>query len=112
MTKDKKTRASSQKIIRKGGVSVKNATLSVGGDIVGGNKVTVNQESSMSSVSAQDGIQSLRRQLRQHVANLNKLKEDAAIYGAGEIPLRLQNQIEAEQLAIKKLEAKILALKT
>ena len=54
-----------------------------------------------------DTVQSLRRQLVQHRSNLNKLKEDAASYGAGEVPLRLQNQIEAEQRAIEELEAKL-----
>jgi tetratricopeptide (TPR) repeat protein len=53
----------------------------------------------------QQEINSLRRQLGQHHANLNKLQEDAALHGAGEVPLRLQNQIEAEQKAIAKIEA-------
>lgn len=54
--------------------------------------------------------ESLRRQLARHYANLNKLREDAAIYGAGELPLRLHNQIEAEQQAITKLETELRAI--
>jgi outer membrane protein assembly factor BamB len=55
----------------------------------------------------QQEINSLRRQLAQHHSNLNKLQEDAALYGAGEVPLRLQNQIEAEQKAIAEIEARL-----
>jgi tetratricopeptide (TPR) repeat protein len=52
-------------------------------------------------------VDSLCRQLAQHHSNLNKLKEDATIYGAGEVPLRLQNQIEAEQQAIAEIEERL-----
>jgi uncharacterized protein YjbI with pentapeptide repeats len=50
---------------------------------------------------------SLRRQLAQHRSNLNKLREKAAIYAAGETPLHLLNQIEAEQRAIEEIEAEL-----
>lgn len=49
----------------------------------------------------------LRQQLAQHRGNLNKLEEQAAIYGAGEHPLSLLNKIEFEQKAIEELEIKI-----
>ena len=45
-------------------------------------------------------IESFRRQLNQHTSNLNKLREQAAIFGAGQTPLNLLNQIEAEENAI------------
>jgi hypothetical protein len=44
--------------------------------------------------SPQAGMDSLERNLAQHYSNLQKLEEQAAIYGAGEHPLRLLNQIE------------------
>lgn len=52
-----------------------------------------------------DEVESLDRQLTQHRSNLHKLEEQAAIYGAGERPVRLLNQIEYEQKAIAELEA-------
>lgn len=52
-----------------------------------------------------DTIASLQHQLLQRQSNLNKLQGDAAIFGAGEVPLRLQNQIEAEKEAIEKIQA-------
>jgi len=53
---------------------------------------------------------SLRRQLAQHHANLLKLQEDGAIFGVGQVPLHLFNQIQAEEQAIAELEAKLAAL--
>jgi hypothetical protein len=52
-------------------------------------------------------IDSLRRQLARHRSSLNKLKEDEAIYGAGEVPLRLQNQIEIKERDIVEIEARL-----
>jgi len=57
-----------------------------------------------------DERESLRNQLNQHKANLNTLKEQAAIYGAGEVPLRLVNQIALEEQAVEDLEEKLLEL--
>ena len=54
-----------------------------------------------------DEVESLDRQLTQHRSNLHKLEEQAAIYGAGEHPMRLLNQIEHEQKVIDELEAEI-----
>ena len=54
-----------------------------------------------------DTIDSLRRQLARHHSSLNKLREDAAIYGAGEVPLRLQNQMEDKELKIAEIEAEL-----
>lgn len=53
---------------------------------------------------------SLKQRLGQHRRNLNKLREQAAIYGAGETPLRLLNQIEAEESKIEMLEQQLSAL--
>lgn len=53
---------------------------------------------------------SLRRQLAQHHTNLLKLQEDQAMYGAGQVPLYLFNQIQAEERAIAELEAKLAVL--
>lgn len=50
---------------------------------------------------------SLQRQLAQHYSNLNKLREQAAIYGAGETPLHLLNKIEAEEIEIQRLEEQL-----
>lgn len=47
---------------------------------------------------------SLKRQLAQHHSNLNKLREQATIYGAGETPLHLLNKIEAEETEIQRIE--------
>jgi hypothetical protein len=52
-------------------------------------------------------IASLRRQLAQHHSNLNKLREQAALYGAGETPLHLLNKIEAEEIEIQRLEEQL-----
>lgn len=54
--------------------------------------------------------ESLRRQLLQHQSNLNKLKEQTAIYALGETPLRLINQIEHEDNQIAKLEDQLISL--
>lgn len=50
---------------------------------------------------------SLQRQLAQHYSNLNKLREQAAVYGAGETPLHLLNKIEAEEVEIQHLEEQL-----
>jgi outer membrane protein assembly factor BamB len=55
----------------------------------------------------QQRIESLRRQLARHYANLNKLQEQAAIFGAGQAPLELQNGIEIEESAIAEIEDKL-----
>jgi hypothetical protein len=49
----------------------------------------------------------LHRELDQHKRNLYKLCEQAAIYAAGETPLRLLNQIEAEEKEIRRIEVKL-----
>ena len=50
---------------------------------------------------------SLKRQLAQHYHNLNKLKEQAAIYGPGETPLSLLNKIEAEEAEIERIKKEL-----
>jgi hypothetical protein len=50
---------------------------------------------------------SLERQLDRRRRNLCKLQEKAAIYAAGEVPLHLQNQIEAEQEAIADIKTRL-----
>ena len=52
----------------------------------------------------------LKRQLQQHTKNLDRLKEQLVLYGAGDAPLRLLNQIEAEQKKIEAFEDKIILL--
>ncbi len=49
----------------------------------------------------------LVRLLAQHMSNRQKLQEQAALFGAGETPLSLLNQIEAEQEAITELEVRL-----
>lgn len=45
--------------------------------------------------------------LAQHQANLDKLKLQAAGYGRLDVPLRLQNAIEAEEAEIARLKAEL-----
>jgi len=45
----------------------------------------------------------LERELAQRKGNLYKLREQAAIYAAGETPLHLLNQIEAEETEIRRV---------
>lgn len=53
---------------------------------------------------------SLKRQLAQHTRNLNQLREQAAIYAAGETPLHLLNKIEAEESKIEEIEQRLKTL--
>ena len=53
----------------------------------------------------------LERELAQRKSNLYKLREQAAIYAAGETPLHLLNQIEAEETEIRRIEVQLRALK-
>jgi hypothetical protein len=57
--------------------------------------------------SSQEEVQHLKELLDMHRANLRKLEKDAAVYGAGEVPLRLQNQIDREKEKIKEIEKKL-----
>jgi DNA-binding NtrC family response regulator len=50
---------------------------------------------------------SLRKQLDERQRNLNKLEEQKATFAKGEEPLRLLNQIEAEEREIARLEAEL-----
>jgi hypothetical protein len=49
----------------------------------------------------------LTRLLARHQANLNKLREQAAVYAAGTEPLYLLNQIEAEEKTIEQIKGKL-----
>ncbi len=49
----------------------------------------------------------LEVELAQHKRNLLRLRQQKSMYGAGEEPLRLLNQIDAEEAAIAELEAKL-----
>jgi hypothetical protein len=49
----------------------------------------------------------LERELAQHKGNLYKLRQQAAIYAAGETPLHLLNQIEAEEVEIRRIEKQL-----
>ncbi len=49
----------------------------------------------------------LEQLLNIHWHNLYRLREQAAIYGAGEVPLRLLNQIESEEREIQRLQAQL-----
>jgi hypothetical protein len=52
----------------------------------------------------------LEQELDQHKRNLYKLRQQAAIYAAGETPLHLLNQIEAEEMEIRRIEEQLRAL--
>jgi len=73
-------------------------------------KVKVQFTSEAVSTKPDDERESLRRQLAQRRSNLLKLQEQAALYGAGEVPLHMLNQIEAEEQAIVEIEAKLVEL--
>jgi len=53
---------------------------------------------------------SLEKLLDQRQRNLYKLQEKAAVYAAGEVPLHLQNQIEAEEKVIADIKTKLAGL--
>jgi hypothetical protein len=53
----------------------------------------------------------LERELAQRKRNLYKLRRQAAIYAAGETPLHLLNQIEAEEMEIRRIEEQLRTLK-
>jgi outer membrane protein assembly factor BamB len=55
--------------------------------------------------------QTLQRRLTQHRVNLSILQEQAAPYGAGQAPLYLLNQIEAEENQIEDLKTQLATLK-
>ncbi len=53
-------------------------------------------------------IYSIKRQLLRYIGNLNKLQEDAAMYGSlSSTPLKLQNEIEEIEITITELEEKL-----
>jgi hypothetical protein len=52
----------------------------------------------------------LERELSQRKRNLYKLRGQAAIYAVGETPLHLLNQIEAEEMEIRRIEEQLRAL--
>jgi septal ring factor EnvC (AmiA/AmiB activator) len=59
----------------------------------------------------QQRIDSLRRQLAQHYANLNKLEEEAARYGTRtSAPLKLQNDIAELETTVAEIEEKLTKL--
>jgi hypothetical protein len=49
----------------------------------------------------------LEQELEIHKRNLNTLRRQAAIYGAGAVPLHLLNQIEHEEQAIRGIEREL-----
>lgn len=49
----------------------------------------------------------LRSLLKKHIQNLNKLKEQAANYGATNTPLELSNRIEAEEIKVAELQERL-----
>ncbi len=57
-----------------------------------------------------EGRASLERLLDQRQRNLYRLQEKAAVYAAGDVPLHLQNQIEAEEKAIADIKTKLAGL--
>jgi hypothetical protein len=59
------------------------------------------------TLSPEDERAALQKELDRHRRNLHRLREQAALYAAGETPLRLRNQIEAEEKAIRRIEAKL-----
>ena len=64
-----------------------------------------------SGTESRQELDSLKRELTQHQRNLNRLREQAAIFAAGETPLHLLNQIEAEKMAIQAVKERLSELK-
>lgn len=54
-----------------------------------------------------DNSLTIKKQLRQLYKNLAKLEQQAGKYGSLDVPLKLQNSIEAEQEKIAELEEKL-----
>lgn len=52
----------------------------------------------------------LKEEMKQRKHNLYRLRSQKAIYGAGEIPLHILNQIEAEEREIQRIEQELKAL--
>jgi DNA-binding response OmpR family regulator len=52
----------------------------------------------------------LEKEMEQHKRNLYELRRQKATYGAGEEPLRILNQIEAEEKEIQRIEQELKAL--
>jgi hypothetical protein len=61
-------------------------------------------------VGVSDDALLLQQELSRHTHNLYTLRARAAIYAVGEIPLSLQNQIDAEEQAIDKVNQELIAL--
>ncbi len=57
--------------------------------------------------TAQDSLGFFRQELVLHMDNLSTLRQQAAIYAAGETPLYLLNQIQAEERAIEEIKTKL-----
>ncbi len=51
--------------------------------------------------------ESMEQELKIHRRNLRRLRQQAAIYGAGAAPLHLLNQIEHEEKAIQDIERRL-----
>lgn len=64
----------------------------------------------LSGYPGNERSESLQAQLRKHHRNLNRLEEQAAEYPANQVPVHLQNQIEAEKESIDNLEDELEAL--
>lgn len=83
-------------------------------DVVVGDEAQVTRQFDVPPAMGEEGELSvieeqayLKRMLLKHRRNLHKLREQAAIYGAGEVPLRLLNQIESEKREIQRLQAQL-----
>jgi hypothetical protein len=66
---------------------------------------------SLDKQQREEMIYSLKRQLVRYTGNLNKLQEDAAMYGSlSSAPLKLQNEIEEIETTIAELQEKLKTL--
>ena len=86
-----------------------------GGVFIGRDQLTSSLSSSQVSVTPQSYSTSeqrttLERLLARHQRNLEHLLEQKAVYAAGEEPLRLLNQIDAEHQEINRIQAELAKL--
>jgi hypothetical protein len=69
--------------------------------------ILTTKEKETTTANKEKRLLQLRKLYVQHQDNLQKLREQEAIFGLGERPLRLLNQIEAEKKAVEEIQLEI-----
>jgi len=81
------------------------AQINIAGDATG--PLLATEDRKKGAFGPEDECVALQRELDQRKRNLHKLREQAAVYATGETPLRLLNQIEAEEKEIRRIEGEL-----